>query len=307
MSQEYSGSKRITKGLEPINITSPANDDVVQRKSGIWVNRNMAQLKTDLALNSADVGLSNVANVTQQPLNADLTAIAGLSPSNDDIIQRKSGAWVKRTLSQLKTDLVVINEILTSFSSAAGTLSSSDSIVGAVNKLDGNMSKAWAQPRNLMQASGTITAGITANTFMFQGSGTAMKATGSSSAAVPVSFYIDTTEWFTINGRVPKLQIRVMLYTNDVAPTGNYTFGLYPITRPATSGGAGAVIFDMGTVVTGSTCAFTTPAADGLLQNISSTFSLPTSGHYVLGVVTTATLAANSFVAAVAYLQLIHQ
>ena len=29
----------------------------------------------------------------KQPLDADLTAIAGLTPSNDDIIQRKSGAW----------------------------------------------------------------------------------------------------------------------------------------------------------------------------------------------------------------------
>lgn len=42
-----------------------------------------------------------------QPLDADLTAIAGLSPSNDDIIQRKAGAWTNRTLAQLKTDLTL--------------------------------------------------------------------------------------------------------------------------------------------------------------------------------------------------------
>lgn len=40
-----------------------------------------------------------------QPLDDDLTAIAALSPSDNDIIQRKSGAWVKRTLAQLKADL----------------------------------------------------------------------------------------------------------------------------------------------------------------------------------------------------------
>jgi hypothetical protein len=41
-----------------------------------------------------------------QPLDADLTAIAGLTPANDDIIQRKSGSWVNRTMSQLRDDLM---------------------------------------------------------------------------------------------------------------------------------------------------------------------------------------------------------
>jgi hypothetical protein len=46
-------------------------------------------------------------NVTgTQPLDADLTAIAGLTPANDDLLQRKSGAWVNRTLSQLRSDLM---------------------------------------------------------------------------------------------------------------------------------------------------------------------------------------------------------
>ena len=45
----------------------------------------------------------------KQPIDADLTAIAWLTPSNDDIIQRKSGAWVNRTLAQLKSDLSLNN------------------------------------------------------------------------------------------------------------------------------------------------------------------------------------------------------
>lgn len=43
-----------------------------------------------------------------QPLDADLTAIAGLSPSNDDIIQRKTGAWTNRTMAQLIADLAAL-------------------------------------------------------------------------------------------------------------------------------------------------------------------------------------------------------
>lgn len=41
----------------------------------------------------------------KQPLDTDLTAIAGLLPANDDIIQRKAGVWTNRTMEQLAGDL----------------------------------------------------------------------------------------------------------------------------------------------------------------------------------------------------------
>jgi hypothetical protein len=41
----------------------------------------------------------------KQAADSDLTAIAALSPSNDDVIQRKSGAWSNRTPAQLAADL----------------------------------------------------------------------------------------------------------------------------------------------------------------------------------------------------------
>lgn len=42
---------------------------------------------------------------TEVTLDSDLNTIAGLSPSNDDFLQRKVGAWSNRTISQVKTDL----------------------------------------------------------------------------------------------------------------------------------------------------------------------------------------------------------
>lgn len=42
-----------------------------------------------------------------QTADADLTAIAALSPTNNDVLQRKSGAWTNRTPAQLKTDLAL--------------------------------------------------------------------------------------------------------------------------------------------------------------------------------------------------------
>lgn len=43
-----------------------------------------------------------------QPLDSDLTAIAGLTPANDDIIQRKSGVWINRTMAQVAADLTLL-------------------------------------------------------------------------------------------------------------------------------------------------------------------------------------------------------
>jgi|ADGO01.1.fsa_nt_gi hypothetical protein len=55
--------------------------------------------------------LSGYGITDAQPLDSDLTAIAGLSPSNDDIIQRKAGAWTNRTVAQFKSDLGLTNAI----------------------------------------------------------------------------------------------------------------------------------------------------------------------------------------------------
>lgn len=43
----------------------------------------------------------------KQASDADLTTIAGLTPSNDDFLQRKADAWTNRTVAQVKTDLGV--------------------------------------------------------------------------------------------------------------------------------------------------------------------------------------------------------
>lgn len=60
-----------------------------------------AQLNEEEGINTAQ----EAAISGKQASDSDLTAIAGLSPANDDVIQRKSGAWTNRTPAQLKTDL----------------------------------------------------------------------------------------------------------------------------------------------------------------------------------------------------------
>jgi hypothetical protein len=54
----------------------------------------------DGRLDAAEIALTG-----KQAADPDLTAIAGLAPADNDLLQRKSGAWTSRTPAQVKTDL----------------------------------------------------------------------------------------------------------------------------------------------------------------------------------------------------------
>ena len=84
------------------------------------------------------LGAAAAAQAASQPLDADLTAIAELTPSNDDIIQRKAGAWTNRSMSQLATDLAggIRSTLLTGLSLASSAaVAATDSILEAFGKL----------------------------------------------------------------------------------------------------------------------------------------------------------------------------
>lgn len=158
--------------------------------------------------------------------------------------------------------------------------------------------------RNILECSGSHIAARVAGTYGI-GYGDPLAISGTGILYPLATIYITSSDFQTVNGVAPKLRIRAQLYVNDVAPTGNFTLGLYPITRPATSGGTGVNIYTLGTVVTGSNGAsFTTPAADSMVTAAGSDFSIPADGHYVIGVVTTQTVATNSLVHISAQLQL---
>lgn len=70
-------------------------------------SKGIVQLAGDLGGTAAAPTVPGLTS--KQPLDSDLTTIAGLTPTNDDILQRKSGAWVNRTPAQVKTDLALTN------------------------------------------------------------------------------------------------------------------------------------------------------------------------------------------------------
>lgn len=110
----------------PVVVTSDGSSGqklVTETATQTLTNKTLTSpvINTPTGITKSDVGLGNVDNTSdlnkpistatqaaldaKQPLDQDLTEIAALSPSNDDIIQRKAGAWTNRTPAQLKTDL----------------------------------------------------------------------------------------------------------------------------------------------------------------------------------------------------------
>lgn len=64
---------------------------------------------------AADVGAAAVAHNhtgTYQPLDGDLTAIAALTPTTDNVIQSVAGAWASRTPAQARAALTLLPAIL---------------------------------------------------------------------------------------------------------------------------------------------------------------------------------------------------
>ncbi len=157
--------------------------------------------------------------------------------------------------------------------------------------------------RTILQANGYFPNGTVVGPYWLPTGGQAAIASGGGSTYGIASIYIFGTDYPDVNGNTAKLRLRVNLQNNATVQTTTFTAGLYPI--GTIGGGAGGITYNLGTLVTGSTVAFTTPGANSSNQGVSSEFALPTSGVYVIAVVTTtATTAANTWCVIHANLQM---
>lgn len=95
------GKQPLDSDLTAIAAIAPANDDIIQRKSGAWTNRTMAQVKTDLSLTKGDVGLANVDNTSDanKPVSA-ATQTALNTKAADSAVVHNTGA---ETIDGVKT------------------------------------------------------------------------------------------------------------------------------------------------------------------------------------------------------------
>ena len=155
-----------TDDKRELTATMKSIGDGAANASGLWlgiskigIGENVAITATSTHINYINTLSSNAQDQIngKQSINADLTAIIGLSAVNDDIIQRKGGVWVNRTIAQYKSDLNYsttnvsegtnlyytnarsISSTLTGFVSGSGTVTSSDTILSALQKINGNV------------------------------------------------------------------------------------------------------------------------------------------------------------------------
>lgn len=87
-----------TNGESAANLVPQANDSRLSDARTPTAHK-ASHISGPDALTPGDIGA--------QPADSDLTAIAALAPADDDVIQRKAGAWTNRTMAQVKTDLVL--------------------------------------------------------------------------------------------------------------------------------------------------------------------------------------------------------
>lgn len=92
-----------TRAVTPFGLASLVATETIRGLIEL-ATTSEATTGTDTARAVTPAGLKAVGD-TKQPIDSDLTAIAALAPSNDMIIQRKSGAWTSRTMAQLMVDL----------------------------------------------------------------------------------------------------------------------------------------------------------------------------------------------------------
>ncbi|MGP1666325.1 MAG: hypothetical protein ACTS5I_10550, partial [Rhodanobacter sp.] len=155
--------------------------------------------------------------IPYQPLDSDLTTIGGLSASNDDILQRKAGAWAARSLAQVALDLngdgltgtsLGARTIPQNSKSAAYTLLASDSAKHIYHPSADTTARIWTIPANASVAypigtaltfvndtsAGVITIAITSDTLVLAGAGT----TGSRTLAangIATAIKMTSTRW----------------------------------------------------------------------------------------------------------------
>lgn len=203
---DLSGKQPLDADLTTIAALTATTDNVIQSVAGVWASRTPAQLKAAIAIAQADVSGLTLALAGLQPLDSDLTVIAAIAPANDDIIQRKAGAWTNRTMAQLKSDLAVSDPKAARFGLKLLTIDTSDA-TGEFSLSAGTAAFVLAYCPISMQVTtlGTWinTGGITstgANTMaIYDAAGNQLGITADMSAALTGTGYVEGTLTGAVN------------------------------------------------------------------------------------------------------------
>lgn len=107
-----------------------------------------------------------------------------------------------------------------------------------------------------------------------------------------VAFYLDPAD-YSVPGGTTKLRVRGGLVINAVAPAANFTYSLMPVNTWGGTSGNVPTVATVGAAVAGSSVAINAPVATASAA-VSSDFSFPTAGWYVLNINISITVASNA-------------
>lgn len=175
----------LNPNLTAIAGLTPANDDLLQVKTGAWTNRTPAQVKTDLALTKTDVGLSNVDNTSNATERSATATLAGKSIA-------LGSNTITGTLAQFNTavtdaDLVPESRTVNGHALSANvTVTDGDVLptqtgnTGKFLTTNGSAS-SWGSPSGSGDASTNTATSVDGEVALFSGTAgkTLMRATGS--------------------------------------------------------------------------------------------------------------------------------
>ena len=260
----------------------------------------------------------NLANTRWELMNPAVVASAAVTDatiSTSDITTNNASTakhgWMPKAANSATTyyDSLgtqtnpALNAVLTGYTSGAGTVSATDTILQAIQKLNGNDAPGNNSTyRTILTVEGSES-GASGSTRVFSADGASPIVPSSGSTTGMQFIYIDPADYPTVGSLTTKLRIRGQILVNNTAPTRTFTLGLYPVTSPA--GGAGAFTFTLGTVVTGSDGAtVASPAANSITNMVGSDFAIPSAGLYAIGIVYSGALAANCVIMINAQLQM---
>lgn len=122
-----SGDATGSVAINPLYIVSVSSYSSGTQSQIVLLDDNNNTTRVVMTVSTAFASMDAIIEAGDsgaQPLDADLTTIAGLSPSNDDFLQRKAGAWANRTLTQVRTDLGVLQQVETT-----GTITGVDPVL----------------------------------------------------------------------------------------------------------------------------------------------------------------------------------
>lgn len=198
---------------------STAISDVIDAAPGALDTLN--ELAASLGDDADFAGTVTTALAGKQPLDSDLTTIAGLTATTDNFMQSKAGAWASRTIAQVKTDLGLTGTNSgdqTSIVGISGTLAQFNTAVSDADlvSLAGSetlTNKTLTSPILTTPALGTPASGVAtsitglpiATGLTGMTNGTFLTATGASTAVstktAPSGAVVGTTDTQTLSGK----------------------------------------------------------------------------------------------------------